>query len=139
MLTAEGVKALIEVKEHKLAHPESLVMDFFFQESESGVCTCIAGQLILNKYGLDKLRETSKDSHNCHVLASSILGIPITKEEVEENRTLDTDELFCVSCWSDSLSDSWDETEKYSLERALLMAEVIDEFIATHYKKDKNA
>lgn len=139
MLTAEGVKALLKVKEQKLAHPESLVMHDYFLETESGICTCIGGQLILNKYGLDKLRETSKVLCNCHVLASSILGMPVTKEEVEDDRTLDTDKLFYLSCWSESLRDSWNEEEEYSPERALVVAEVIDEFVATHYIEDKNA
>jgi hypothetical protein len=137
MLTAEGVKALLEVKEQKLAHPESLVMHSYLQETESGICTCIGGQLILNKYGLDKLRETSEVPCNCHVLASSILGMPVTKEEIYEDRTLDTDKLFYVSCWSESLINSWDEEEEYSPERALVVAEVIDKFVATHYKTEK--
>lgn len=137
MLTAEGAKALLKVKEQKLAHPESLVMHSYFKETESGVCTCIGGQLILNKYGLDKLRETSEVPHNCHVLASSILGMPVTKEEVEEYRTPDTDKLFYVSYWSESLRNSWHEAEEYSPERALVVAEVIDKFVATHYKTEK--
>lgn len=139
MLTAKGKEALLKVKEQKLDHPESLVMHTYLQETESCICTCIGGQLIVNEYDLDKLRETSEVPFNCHVLAASILGMPVTLEEVEGNKSPETDKLFYLSCWSESLIEDYDDTEEYSPERAQIVAKVIDEFIAAYYKEDKNA
>lgn len=138
MLTAEHKAALLKVKEQKLANPHTLIMHTYLEETELYPRSCIAGQLILNKYGLDNLRETSEISFNCHSLASSILGMPLTKEEIEGDKSPETDKMFYLSCWSETLIDSWDDTEEYSLERAIIVAKVIDEFIAQHYKEEEN-
>lgn len=135
MLTAEGVAALLKVKEQKLAAPESLIMSDYLTQERTINRSCIGGQLILNRYGIKKFIEAEKYDMGVHILAASILGISLTVEEAEANPI--TDELFHVSRWSDDLKDSWFKEEKYSLKRAQIVAEVIDRFISKHYKLEE--
>jgi hypothetical protein len=136
MLTAAGVEALLKVKEQKLADPDSLVM-YTFRDPFGA--TCIAGQLILNEYGVEKLEEAEEMHFGCHKLASSILGIPFKRSDPDEERV--TDSLFYKQDWDNDLFDRWQRSPFFSSEeRAQIVAEVIDRFISKYYNKgEQNA
>ena len=144
MLTAAGVEALLKVKEQKLADPDSLVMHTF---RDPFGATCIAGQLILNEYGVEKLEEAEKEVFGCRKVASSILGIHFKRwgEEGSETDSIfykqywDTDSLFYKQDWDNDLFDRWQRSTS-SEERAQIVAEVIDRFISKYYNKgEQNA
>ena len=132
MLTAAGVEALLKVKEQKLADPDSLVM-YTFRDSFGA--TCIGGQLILNEYGVEKLKEAQGMYCGCHKLASSILGIPFKRSDPDEKRV--TDSLFYRWDWDNDLVDRWQHSTS-SDERAWIVAEVIDRFIDNYYQEEEN-
>ena len=134
MLTAAGVEALLKVKEQKLADPDSLVM-YTFRDSFGA--TCIAGQLILNEYGVEKLEEAEKEVFGCRKVASSILGIHFKRSDLNEGS--ETDSLFYKQDWDNDLFDRWQRSTS-SEERAQIVAEVIDRFISKYYNKgEQNA
>lgn len=70
MLTAEGVAALLKVKEQKLAAPESLIMSDYLTQERTINRSCIGGQLILNRYGIKKFIEAAKILYGCPYFSS---------------------------------------------------------------------
>jgi hypothetical protein len=129
MLTTAGVEALLKVKEQKLADPDSLVMHTYLDHFGA---TCIGGQLILNKYGMQRLKEAEQIDFECHKLAGSIVGIPF--EGDPDNQRI-TDSLFHRLYWDKDLYNRWQNSTTAN-ERAQIVAEVINRFIAKNYQEE---
>jgi hypothetical protein len=142
MLTKEGVEALLQVKAQKLAEPESLNMGVWIQtecDTPCGTVSCIAGQLIINKF----IEENSADSNlndlaleaYASQAASKILGFTDDEWNI-------TEDLFHRNYWPVDLHNAYARAAENSKERAEILGQVIDQFIKAHYKpeeKTKNA
>lgn len=137
MLTKEGVEALLRVKAQKLAEPESLDMGVWIQtESDTpcGTVSCIAGQLIINKF----IEENSADNLNLNNLivdspsrdAYKILGFTEDEWDIPHG-------LFHRNRWSDNFYYAYAKAESGSKERSETLGRVIDHFIAQHYKPEE--
>lgn len=137
MLTKEGVAALLQVKAQKLAEPESLNMGVWVQtecDTPCGTVSCIAGQLIINKF----IEENGADSNLNDLTfedypsqdASKILGFRKDEGDI-------TDTLFHKSHWPADFYYAYAKAAENSRERAKILGQVIDHFIKAHYKSDE--
>lgn len=140
MLTAEGVQALLKVKEQKLAHPETLTMNSYTESSyQCGTVSCIGGQLVLNQpeYAggcLEAVEKAVYAKSLFKVEAAKILGFDI--EEREDDRRV-VESLFHISDWPEQLKQKWNCRSCQAAESAQIVAERIDLFIAEHYKPEE--
>ena len=137
MLTKEGVEALLKVKAQKLSEPESLDMRVWIQtetDTPCGTVSCIAGQLIINKFieeditSLLLLKGLTFES-SVFQAAYQILGF--TKDE--RNIPLN---LFHREHWPDNFYYDYAKAASNSKKRAEILGQVIDWFIETNYKPE---
>ena len=135
MLTKEGVEALLKVKAQKLSEPESLDMGVWIQtesDTSCGTVSCIAGQLIINKFieeditSLLLLKGLTLES-SVSQAAYQILGF--TKDEWDIPLY-----LFHKNHWPDNFYYDYAKAAPNSKERAEILGQVIDWFIETNYK-----
>ena len=136
MLTTAGVEALLQVKAQKLAEPESLNMGVWVQtecDTPCGTVSCIAGQLIINKFieenGADSNLNDLTFENSPSQAASKILGFRKDEEDI-------TDTLFHTGHWSADFYYAYKAAEN-SREQAKILGQVIDHFIKAHYKSDE--
>lgn len=134
MLTKEGVAALLQVKAQKLAEPESLDMGCWIQtetDTPCGTVSCIAGQLIINKFieenGTDSdLRNLETKGYPSQV-AYKILGFRKDEWDIPFK-------LFHRNQWPADFYRAYANAAESSKKRAEILGQVIDYFIAQHYK-----
>ena len=136
MLTTAGVEALLQVKAQKLAEPESLNMGVWVQtecDTPCGTVSCIAGQLIINKFieenGADSNLNDLTFENSPSQAASKILGFRKDEEDI-------TDTLFHTGHWPADFYYAYKAAEN-SREQAKILGQVIDHFIKAHYKSDE--
>jgi hypothetical protein len=137
MLTKEGVEALLLVKAQKLKQPESLDMGAWIECNPCGTVSCIAGQIVINKFASNgdiNLRHLEQESlrklGGYANAAGNILGFSKGQWETYF-------ELFHKRHWPEKFYYAYVEEKAGSKERAEILGQMIDWFIETNYKPEE--
>jgi len=129
MLTTEGIEALQKVKEQILSEPQKFDMGQWVNiHPECGTVACIAGWLVLNKFGVEEFRR----------MANEPGGISV-KQEADKIIGCNGGRLFYTCAWPEYLKDEYESKEgEYELVgKAELAVKAIDWFIKLNKPKDE--